>query len=150
MSPEQHYCILASIIRYGRQEFNRQRKEISDLTEVLIAQAKLHKDQQEAQKRTYNAAKATYDESAEQRSEVEGEVVALQGQAEGQGVAVTTLLENNTLVLKLQWQALTSKPPDDPSKFINIAITEFDIVKTDLGNFTIGPKGQLYRSKTTN
>ena len=61
-----------------------------------MAQAKLQKDQQEACEQTWAAAKATYDELVKLRSEVEAEVAALKGQAEGQGVAVTTLTENIT------------------------------------------------------
>ena len=147
MSQEQYDSILEWVIRDGRQEFNRQRKEIADLIEGLIAQVKLQNDQQEAHERTYNAAKATYnelaklrseveaevaplkgqatyDELAKLRSEVEVEVAALKGQAEGQGAAVTTLTENITRVLKLQWEALTSKLLDDTQSIINAARTK--------------------------
>ena len=68
MSQEQYDSILERVIRDGRQEFNRQWKEISDLTKGLIVRAKLQKDQQEAHERTYNAAKATYEELAKLRS----------------------------------------------------------------------------------
>jgi len=64
---------------------------------------------------------------------VEAEVAALKGQAEGQGAAVTTLTENITQVLKLQWEARTSKLQDDTQSIINAARTEFDIGKMDLG-----------------
>ena len=90
-------------------------------------------DQQEAHEQTYAAAKATYNELAKLRSEVEPEVAALKGQAEGQGAAVTTLTEGITQALKLQWEVLNSKLQDDTQKIINAARTEFDIVKTDLG-----------------
>ena len=133
MCQEQYDSILERVIRDCRQEFNRQRNEISDLTEGLIAQAKLQKNQQEAHERTYNAAKATYDELAKLRSEVEAEVAAHKGQAEGQSVAVTTLTENITRALKLQWEALTSKLQDNTLKIITAARTIFDIVKTVLG-----------------
>ena len=113
MSQEQYDSILERVIRDGRWEFQRQRKEISDLTAGLIVEAKLQKDQQEAHKQTYAAAKATYDELAKLRSEVEAEVAALKGQAQEQGTAVTTLTENIAWVLKLQWEALTSKLQDD-------------------------------------
>jgi len=133
MSQEQYDSILKRVNQDGRQEFNSQRKDISNLTEGLIAQAKLQKDQQEAHERTYNAAKGTYDESAELRSEVEAEVATLKVQTEGLGAAVTTLTENITRVLKLQWQALTSKLQDDTQSIINAARTEFAIVKMDWG-----------------
>ena len=96
MSQEQYDSILEQVTRYGRQEFERQRKEIPDLTTGLTAQAKLQKHQQEAHKETYPAANVTYNELVKLRSEVEAEVAALKGQAEGQGAAVTTLTENIT------------------------------------------------------
>jgi len=133
MSQKQYDSILERVIPDGKQEFNRQRKEISNLTERLIVQTKLQKDQQEAHERTYNAAKAIYDELAKPRSEVEAEVAALKRQAEGQGPAVTTFTENITRVLKLQWKALTSKLQDDTQSIINAARTEFDMAKMDLG-----------------
>jgi len=120
MSQEQYDSILERVIRDGRQEFERQRKEISDLTAGHIVQAKLQKDQQEAHEQTYAAAKATYDQLAKLRSEVEAEVAALKGQAEGQGTTVTTLTENITQALKLQWEALTSKLQDDTQKIIKL------------------------------
>jgi len=87
MSQEQYDPIPQQVIWDGRQEFNRQRKEVSDITESLIAQAKLQQDQQEDHECTCNVAKATYNDLAKLKWEVEAEIVALKGQAEGQGAA---------------------------------------------------------------
>ena len=104
-----------------------------DLTTSLIEQAKLWEDQWVAHKRIYAAAKVTYDKLVKLSPEVEAQVAALKGQAEGLGVTVTTLPENITQVPKPQLEPHTSKLQDDTPKIINSAKTEFDIlvVKTE-------------------
>jgi hypothetical protein len=89
-------------------------------------------EQQQAHQTTFNAAKATYEELGKLRSQVETEVAAIKGQAEGQEEAVSALTKNITTALEQTWSTFEDKLKEDTQKIIDAATAEFDAVKSDL------------------
>jgi len=93
LSQQQYNRLLGTIINEGKEEFEKQQREITKLTDALLAQAKTITEQQAAYKITYNGAKATHDELTNLRQLVKEEIATLKGQAEGQQEAVATLTD---------------------------------------------------------
>jgi len=93
LSQEQYEDPLAAIIRNGKQEFETQRAEITELTDALLAQAMTITDQQVTYKIIYDGAKAPYDELTTLRQQVKDEIDALKSEATGQKEAVETLTD---------------------------------------------------------
>jgi len=132
LSQEQYDRLLATIINDGKEEFEKQRTEITKLTDALLAQAKTITDQQAAHKIIYDGAKATYEELTTLRQQVKDEMAALKGQAEGQQEEVATLTDKIKATLGIQWETLIKKLEEENTKVIGAAQAEFDQIKADL------------------
>jgi len=121
LSQEQYDRLLATIINDGKEEFKKQRTEITKLTDALLAQAKTITDQQAAHKIIYDGAKATYEELTTLRQQVKDEIATLKGQAEAQQEAVPTLTDKIKATLVLQWETLIKKLEEENAKVIGAA-----------------------------
>jgi len=113
-------------------EFEKQRTEITKLTDALLAQAKPITDQQAVHKIIYEGAKATHEELTTLRQQVKDEIAALKGQAEGQQEAIATLTDKIKATLVTQWKTLIKKLEEENAKVIGAAQAEFDQIKADL------------------
>jgi len=132
LSQEQYDRLPATIINDDKEEFEKQRSEITKLTDALLAQAKTITDQQAAHKIIYDGPKATYEELTTLRQQVKDEIAALKGQAEGQQEAVATLTDKIKATLVIQWETLIKKLEEENAKVIDAVQAEFDQIKADL------------------
>jgi len=121
LSQEQYDRLLATIINDGKEQFEKQRSEITKLTDALLAQAKTITDQQAAHKIIYDGAKATYEELTTLRQQVKDEIAALKGQAEGQQEAVATLTDEIKATLVIQLETLIKKLEEENANVIGAA-----------------------------
>jgi len=108
------------------EEFEKQRSEITRLTDALLTQANAITDQQTAHKIIYDGAQATYEDLTTLRQEVKGEIAPLKGQSKGQQEAVTTLTDKIKATLVIHWETLIKKLEKDNAKVIGTAQAEFD------------------------
>ena len=132
LSQEQYDRWLATIINDGKEEFEKQRSEITKLPDALLAYAKIISDQQDAYKIIYDGAKATYEDLTTLRQQGKDEIAALTGQAEGQQEMVATLTDKIKVTLVIQWEPLIKKLEEETAKVIGTVQAELDQIKGDL------------------
>ena len=132
LSQKQYDCLLATIINDAKEEFEKQPSEITKLTDALLAQAKTITDQQAVHRIINDGAKATYEELTTLRQQVNNQIAALKGQAEGQQEEVATLTYQIKATLVIRWETLIKKLEEENVKVIGAAQAEFDQIKADL------------------